>query len=178
MINRGNWASCNEKVGSLFISWSLCGRSVPARACSVVAAPSPSASPQRPAMTSQKWGRRLRVAGTCAWMCSWRNRPGPTVGQWNRCEENDAKARLSSISLITEATLLTFSAWTSIWLLDVVTMTSSGEKSRTSTVNWYESPRVLMFPAPPKSTTEMRVSSSAISNKRPIFFFYSLFPPR
>lgn len=46
----------------------------------------------------------------------------------------------------------TFSARTSIWLLDVVTMTSSGEKSCTSTVNWYESPRVLMFPDPPKRT--------------------------
>lgn len=31
---------------------------------------------------------------------------------------------------------ITFSARTSIWLLEVVTITSSGEKSQTSTVNW------------------------------------------
>lgn len=31
---------------------------------------------------------------------------------------------------------LTFSACTSIWLLEVVTMMSSGAKSLTSTVNW------------------------------------------
>lgn len=89
--NTKKWASCDENVGSLSISWSLCGRSVRARVCQVVAAPWPSASPQRPVMTSQKWGRRLRVAGTCAWTCSWRNHPGPTVGQSNWCE-NDANA--------------------------------------------------------------------------------------
>lgn len=177
--NTEKWASCDENVGSLSISWSLCGRSVRARVCQVVAAPWPSASPQRPVMTSQKWGRRLRVAGTCAWTCSWRNHPGPTVGQWNWCEKQ-ACSRQAAAFLRTEMTLLTFSAWTSIWLLDVVTMTSSGEKSCTSTVNWYESPRALIFPAPPKSTTKMRVNSSPQEeiSYRPLFFYGDLFSPR
>lgn len=84
--NTEEWASCDLEVGSLSISWSLCGRSVRARVWPAVVAPWPSASPRHPAMTSQKWGRRPRVAGTCAWTCSWRNRLGPTVGRWNSCQ--------------------------------------------------------------------------------------------
>lgn len=59
-------------------------------------------------------------------------------GSWHLCVK----------VFITEPSEASFSARTSIWLFDVVTMTSSGEKSRTSTVNWYESPRVLIFPDP------------------------------
>lgn len=53
-----------------------------------------------------------------------------------------------------EDILLAFSARTSIWLFEVVTITSSGEKSQTSTVNWYVSPSVLMFPGVPDRPTE------------------------
>lgn len=52
-------------------------------------------------------------------------------------------------------------------------MTSSGEKSRTSTVNWYESPRALIFPAPPKSTSNVRemIANHNVFIYKPLFFF-------
>lgn len=57
-------------------------------------------------------------------------------------------------------------------------MTSSGEKSLTSTVNWYESPRVLIFPDPlenPKASLPglMKEPKSSANSPR-LFSMYGL----
>lgn len=150
-------------------SWSPCGRSVQAHVWQGVAVPWLLGYPRRPVMMSQRWGPHPRVAGTCVWKCSSQNHPGLTVRGQNGTDDlmqDWTQTMMRSLPfwlMLMNERAPTFSAWTSIWLLDVVTMTSSGEKSRTSTVNWYESPRALMFPVPPKQDGEHRKKDEDLS---------------
>lgn len=181
--NRGSSIKTQKKVkglwwetGSFARSWSRCGRSVRARVWPGVAAPWLLGSPRCPVMMSLRWGPHPQVAGTCVWKCSSPNHPGPAVK-----DKILAMTQIVPSIVLTPPRLqtkkkrvLTFSAWTSIWLLDVVTMTSSGEKSRTSTVNWYESPRVFIFPAPPKPKT--RWERMLDHGRKQEYIYISFFP--
>lgn len=80
-------------------SWSLCGRSVQGRAWPGAVVPWPSGSPRFPAMTSQRWGPRLRVVDTCAWKCSSPSRLALTVTDGTAVTTCNRGCRVSAVCL-------------------------------------------------------------------------------